>query len=492
MLPFDDIATGIEFTGTSVRFVQLRKRFRRISLANYGEKEIPVESIEYSSSKDKVILETARGLLAEKKARVRDVAVSLPRSAAFFRRLTLPPVDDEMIPSMVENMVERHLPVRPAQAVYDFDSYEPDRKGAREVILVGAKRDDVMEQLNLLKKMGVSPALLEPSSMSTARLVSEIVEAGEGEFIQVFLGERSVHLNLFRGKRLLTSRSVRMGLEDVRHDPDAAADGIQREILETGAALDMIPGGDILSAKIILSCPPDLADVMKKALAERLGTEVLTHAIPSWIQEAHGLDPAKYGTALGLAAGLLRSSSPVVNLLPQEMKEKKRKDQVAKIWLLAGLNALLVVGLFASISIKRARELSAIRDEIASLEQAVKEAEGVKGEYLDAVNAEKAISEMESQRIDWLALLNDISTILPDDAWLTRVEFEKDKPILLAGMASSAAKLIPILENSPLLEDVKFEAPTTTTSMAGKQVESFRITATVKQGAQASETDEAR
>lgn len=492
MLLFDEIATGVEITGSSVRFVQLRKRLRRISIASCGEREIPVASIEYSSSKDKVILETARGLFTEKKARVREVALSLPRSAAFLRRLTLPPVDDEMIPSMVENMVERHLPVRPAQAVYDFDSYAPDRKGAREVILVGAKRDDVMEQVNLLKKLGARPILLEPSSLSTSRLVSEIVKGAGGEFIQVFCGEGSVHLNLFREGRLLASRSIRMGLEDVRKDPDTAVDTIKRQILETGGALDMIPGEDMLSAKIILCSPPDLESLMRKALSEKLGSEVVTYSFPSWIEGLDGFDPSKYGTALGLAMGLMKDSSPSVNLLPQEMKEKRRKDEVAKIWMLAGLNVLLVIGLFATISIKRARELSAIREEIASLEPAVKQAEEVKREYLDAVAAEKAISTMEKERIDWLALLDDISKMLPDDAWLTRVEFEKGKPILLAGMASSAAKLIPILENSPLLEDVKFEAPTTTTTMGGKQVESFRITATVKPEGEAGEALEAR
>jgi Tfp pilus assembly protein PilN len=492
MIPFFDVATGLEITAKSVRFVQLKRGLRKISLAAWGEREIPVESIEYSASKDKVILETARGLFAEKNARVRDVALSIPRHQAFFRRITLPPVEDEMIPSMVENIVERHLPVRPVQAVYDFDSYEPDRKGAREVVLAGAKREDVMEQVNLLKKVGAKLVLLEPSSISTARLAADVVAPGDGEFIQVFLHEESVHINLFRAGRLLASRSIPLTLERARKDPKAIAARIRQEVLETGEALDMIPGGDTLSAKIILSCPEDIAVEMRNALSTELGAEVIAQPLPAWVQDGQKLDPAKYGTALGLAAGILRSSSPSLNLLPSELKERRRKEEIAKLWMLGGLNVLLVVALFATVSIKRARELSSIRDEIASLEPAVKTAEEVKKEYLSMVKAEEAIGEMQRERIDWLALLSDISKSLPDDAWLTRVEFEKGKPVLLAGMASSAAKLIPVLEDSPLLEDVKFEAPTTTTSMGGKQAESFRITATVKQGADTNEAGEER
>ena len=64
-----ETSIGIEITDSVIRFVQLKKWFSGIEVANYGEKEIPVGRIEYTSSRDKVVLETLRGLLSEKKVK---------------------------------------------------------------------------------------------------------------------------------------------------------------------------------------------------------------------------------------------------------------------------------------------------------------------------------------------------------------------------------------------------------------------------------------
>jgi len=213
---------------------------------------------------------------------------------------------------------------------------------------------------------------------------------------------------------------------------------------------------------------------------------------PGWLQKGAGLDISTYGVALGTAAGMFLRSSLSLNLIPQEIKEKRRRDESIKTGILAGVNVFLLIVLLATISIRRKRELSFLTSEIESLKPRVQSAERVKREYLDAIRIESSIEEIEREKADWLTLLNSISSILPEDAWLTRIEFEKGNPVLLAGMASSAANLIPVLEESPFLENVKFEAPTTTTNVNGKQVENFRITANLIMAGDGIETDKKR
>jgi Tfp pilus assembly PilM family ATPase len=440
-----ETATGIEVTASSIRFVQLRKGFGKIEITNFGEKQIPVESIEYSSSKDKVILETVKSLFSDKKIRFKNIAVSIPRSSTYFRCLTLPPVKDDVIVPMVGNMAERHLPVRPTQAVYDFDCYEPDRKGMRDVILMGARRDDVTETVNLFKKSGIRLVSLEPSTLSSCRLIDEVTEGGDGEIIHIFIGEQEVHFNLFRGGRLLSSRVFDLCMEDLERDTSEYVKKLCSGILSSSRSHDMIPGQDTLTGKILLTCPENVAEVLQNSLGQVLGAEVIASSLPPWLENNPGLDIAKYGVPIGLAAGLFRSSTLSINLLPQETKEKRRRDEIIKTWILTGVNIILLLLLFTTLSLKRGKELTALKSEIKALEPSVRAAERVKGE-----------------------------------------------PVLLAGMASSAANLIPILEESPMLENVRFEAPTTTTNVSGKQVENFRITATLIQGEDESEADTER
>ncbi|MFQ6104236.1 MAG: PilN domain-containing protein [Candidatus Glassbacteria bacterium] len=489
---FSEISMGVEIADSAIRFVQLRKGFGGIEVANFGEKEIPVERIEYSSSRDKVVLETIKGLFGEKRVKPKNVTVCIPRSSTFFRTLTLPPVKDDVIVPMVNNIAERHLPIRPSQAVYDFDFCEPDRKGMREVILMGAKRDDAIEMINFLKKAGISVLSLEPSTISTFRLIDDVLQSEAGEVTHIFIGEENVHINLFERGRLLASREVRLGKTDIMKNTDESIMKLSREIVASSSSHDIIPGQETLSGKVFLTCPEEVIGMIRDTLNGALGTEVIASSSPGWLQGNHGLDIAKYGICLGLAAASLRRPIVSVNLLPQEMKERRRKDSITKIWILAGINLILIFLLLGSIYLQRGRELSALKEQVELLEPRVRAAERVKREYLDAIRIEESIGEIESERMNWLDLLNDISKILPEDAWLTRIELEKGKPVLLAGMTSSAAKLIPVLEESPMLEDVKFEAPTTTTTVDGKQVENFRITATILTAEEQSETDSTR
>jgi general secretion pathway protein L len=67
---------------------------------------------------------------------------------------------------------------------------------------------------------------------------------------------------------------------------------------------------------------------------------------------------------------------------------------------------------------------------------------------------------------------------MPMDGWLSDFSYKvSNKKIKLSGYAVSASKLIPILEESKLLENVKFTSPITTDRKSEK--EKFRIEMTV-------------
>src|SRR5437879_439754 len=65
-----------------------------------------------------------------------------------------------------------------------------------------------------------------------------------------------------------------------------------------------------------------------------------------------------------------------------------------------------------------------------------------------------------------------LTEILPGDAWLTMLSLDA-KGVELTGQAAQASALIPLLENSPLLERVEFASPVT----RGRDREQFRIRA---------------
>src|SRR5439155_26697405 len=83
-----------------------------------------------------------------------------------------------------------------------------------------------------------------------------------------------------------------------------------------------------------------------------------------------------------------------------------------------------------------------------------------------------AVQTIAASAIRPLPVLRELTEILPGDAWLTMLSFDT-KGVELTGQAAQASALIPVLENSPLLERVEFASPVT----RGRDREQFRIRA---------------
>jgi general secretion pathway protein L len=67
-----------------------------------------------------------------------------------------------------------------------------------------------------------------------------------------------------------------------------------------------------------------------------------------------------------------------------------------------------------------------------------------------------------------LAVLDDLSRALPDEAFLSELELVSDR-LAIAGYAPDAAAILPLLEALPSLEDVRFRAPSSRTLLEGPE-----------------------
>jgi general secretion pathway protein L len=82
-----------------------------------------------------------------------------------------------------------------------------------------------------------------------------------------------------------------------------------------------------------------------------------------------------------------------------------------------------------------------------------------------------------------LGVLEALSRALPDDAFLSELELSGDR-LRIAGFATNAAPLVPLLEELPALEDVRFQAPSSKTILEDpefgrREVERFVLAARV-------------
>jgi general secretion pathway protein L len=184
--------------------------------------------------------------------------------------------------------------------------------------------------------------------------------------------------------------------------------------------------------------------------------------------------------ALGFAPGVVdfgadAAAEPRLNLLAATSEEGRRSGRLL-LWAigLLCLAALIAGAIGVSGLVQQTRELGALTAQLQELQ--TKSAAALPG-------------QASARRLAWLAgergkqpsmamVVEALSRVLPDDAWLTRLEVEQGT-VRLTGNAANASALIGRIEASGHFADVQFSAPTT---LADGEGESFTITARIISG----------
>jgi Tfp pilus assembly protein PilN len=134
--------------------------------------------------------------------------------------------------------------------------------------------------------------------------------------------------------------------------------------------------------------------------------------------------------------------------------------------LLLALVALLVPGFIEN------RRLARLNGDIARIDPDVRAVERVARDLDHKRQLLATVEKINTSTLQPLAVLRELTEILPSDAWVTYLAFDA-KGVEMTGQAGAASTLIPLLENSPRLERVEFASPVT----RGRDREQFRIRA---------------
>jgi general secretion pathway protein L len=166
------------------------------------------------------------------------------------------------------------------------------------------------------------------------------------------------------------------------------------------------------------------------------------------------------------------------NLLPPERRSRNRDMRMP---LILGLGALAIVLLAVNMGQSLANRAAAAQAMEAEVEAAKVEARRVaeqKKQLVDLVNGANFLTDKKRQGPLMIALLDDITRRLPDDAYLERLS-ENDGQVQMQGEADEAAKLIGLLVDSPYLSNPGFQGQVQPDPRSGK--DRFTINADLNQ-----------
>ncbi len=450
-------SAGLYITPERFYLVRMRKSLTSISIIGAESRAIP--PADDPAARIQALADALRSLVRFDATRD-PLYICLSSDQVISLEMSLPQVAGDHLSEVVNYEVERYIPFRREDVYYD---YVP--MGARgekvSVLLFAAQKKLVDGVLDALAGFGAKPRSVESSAISLANYMLFCTGGISGPALLLGGQNHDWEITALDGRN-----------EGWR----------QEAVLAFSHRLphsDWIQGpGRELFYSALRDSPRffgwgNAEEFLRSVSGEPVSYEDLTELGKQKLGELDGVAAdAAFLPAIGAALQGLREGTFGVNLLPGA-KEQKRSRALS--WLNAALAVALGIGLLAwmlTYPIKDEMRLRRLQNENQKLNPSV---EALRKEETELNRLRKEIaffSDLKTRRGVVLRILDELSRIVPTSAYVSNLRY-REGTIEMQGSAENASSLIPLLERSPVFENVAFNAPSTT-GRDGKQTFSIK------------------
>ncbi|UCF18612.1 MAG: PilN domain-containing protein [Gemmatimonadota bacterium] len=364
----------------------------------------------------------------------RHVAAAVDLTLLQVKNLELPPLPLEEKRRLLSLEPDRYFAVRGEELVFALREDDGLVFAAREALL--SAWIAALETLGSLER-------IEPGPVAFARALAR------GDALDAFV----VLNDHGRGIELLqleagTLRSARRLFADLTEVAGELASQLEKETKPAAIYL----------------APWDEAD--SRTISARLPHMALREA-----PRPAELDPsylAAYGAALADQAAWRQA------LLTPELERQHLTRHWARIGIAAAACVAALVFALLSVDAYRARAEARLDARLAELRRQAAPAMELQAR-LEALDREtRAVAAVEAERPDPLRGLLELSERLPEDTWIRSIRTGEGE-VEIDGYARDAAALIPLFENDPRFENVRFRSATARAQIGTETYENFSL-----------------
>lgn len=342
------------------------------------------------------------------------VTVALSRRNVFVRTIRVPDLSREDISQILQIQASQLFPITASEAAIDFHLTGDVNPEGRLAIVAAARSDTLATIRSSLAEHGLTVAQVLPVSVGSMILAEE---AG------------------------VTDGAV------VQHDPEGLAiDIVQGGILRYSRVCPIPVDSEAVSAEVCRTF--SIAKIPCKSIVAAGGL-VLADADHSLERKSlEALSDPRHEVHLDL--------EPAEEVARRQHAKSTGRQRVALLACSAAILAGVLVGF------DRADDLTKARRTDASRRAEIKQVENIR----NALTARAAAAETVAMTLRQATrpsqqvtdILSTIADRIPDGLWLTGVNFERGKPLILRGTAKtneSVTQLVSALEKSPRMRGVK-------------------------------------
>jgi general secretion pathway protein L len=378
-----------------------------------------------------------------KKARV---ALSIPKVWAVYKTAEFPATVRENLADVIRYELDRITPLSADETVYDFRvlSESNDRVS---VLVAAANKKTVDPYLEAIRKKGLDVIGVTVNLSSVGTLAAFVT--GNRDFACLSIQGDSYEAAVFMGgsmERVVAGSA-----------PQAEEEAFSRILMKDMEHLIDILKESGKPAQVILFSDRDVSQ-LRGMIEARADIAVISGDAVLRGQKLLKTLPAGQAPAAGALIESLWPKAQGMDLLLRGVHIADKTPLLPTALLCVTLIGMAVGYMIAPLGIEQ-RRLDEITRQINATKDGVRKVEALKKE-VDALSTEiQAIGTFKEKRPPTLNMVTEMTSLLPNNAWLTRLRVGETS-VDIEGYAASATEILPKLETSKYFSKVALAATT--------------------------------
>lgn len=231
---------ALDISDSSLKLVCFKKK-RRIfvfgtktnlfTIEHLFQKSLPSGMVEQGEiKKEPELIELIKETLKERKIKSKRVIASFPDSKVFIRVVQIPQMSEEELKEAIQWETEQHLPLSIDQVYLDYQILLENpavEKGQIGVLICASPKESVDSFINLFKKIGLIPFVLEPTSQAVVRSLIKKEEIKDKAILIINLKEEKASLIICDFETIQNVFSVSLSSKNIQ---DSLLEGIKNSL----------------------------------------------------------------------------------------------------------------------------------------------------------------------------------------------------------------------------------------------------------------------
>jgi len=434
------MSLGIDIQESSFSVACLKPSLKGIRLA--ANAIYPLEKDDSEEEKAHHIGRLVNELLKKNRISPTSIFLGIPRDMAILRYVEFPLAVKENLRDTLGYEMEKYVPFSADEIYFDFQIISEEKEAGRlRLLCIVVKRESIEHYLGLADRLRAGISGIEISSTAIANYVSS--QEGrdpKSRCAFIYLDEKHLEINFLTERLLTYSRTVKRR-EWGENFPELLLKELQK-----------LRGGS----------EEEHGWLETVFCGSKTDLERLEHFRNEDNIDLHPVDLSKAGIpsfamipAFGLALKGIQKVPMEINLLPMTLRKKPSKIAYYAMVVLAGLVLLSAFSWGGGYILRHKLRLDHLSAEIKLLSSEIKEIDQLRAEGKKIEGRIDYLHTLRQGGAPVLEILKELSQRIPESAWVNRFSFS-EKGIQIEGQAGSASELIPLLEASPLFNNVAF------------------------------------